>query len=482
MKRAIYCLLFTFGFFYAGAQDVWDLKRAVDYAIANNISVRQADLQIRFSELNYLQNKSSRLPNLNFGLNNSYRFGRSENPSTGILEDANFFNSGLSLQSGVTLFNWFSVKNTIEASRITAEADKAQLKKAQDDVALNVAVSYLQILLAKEQAKVAGVQVQQTSQQLGVTRKRVDAGSLPELNAVELEAQLARDSATLISAQANVQQLLLQLKALLALDAGTPFDVAAPPVSIIPVESLADLEPEAVYTLALQNLPQQKVSQLRIQSALKSVEAARGDMYPTLSGFANLNSSYVYFRRPNYEPLITGFKNTGLRVDAGGGTFYNVQQPVIVQGQQVGYLRADPLVNQLNANFGQGIGIGIQVPIFNGRQARSNWDRSKLNVQQLQLQNEGERQTLKQDIYSAYTDATAAIQKFNAAKKSVATAEKAYDFAQKRYNLNLLSTYDLVNTQNNLLRSRIEMLSAQFDYVFKLKLLEFYKGQGLRLQ
>jgi outer membrane protein len=103
-------------------------------------------------------------------------------------------------------------------------------------------------------------------------------------------------------------------------------------------------------------------------------------------------------------------------------------------------------------------------------------------VQQLQLQNEGEKQTLKQNIYRAYTDATAAIQKYNAARKSVTAAEKAYDFAQKRYNLNLLTTFDLVNTQNNLLRSRIEMLSAQFDYVFKLKLLEFYKGQGLRLQ
>lgn len=482
MRQAIYCLSFTLLLFTAGAQDTWDLKRAVDYAIANNVSVRQADLQIRFSELNYLQNKSSRLPNLNFGLNNSYRFGRSENPTTGILEDANFFNSGLSLQSGVTLFNWFSVKNTIDASRISVEADRAQLKKAQDDVALNVAVSYLQVLLAKEQAKVAGVQVLETTQQLGVTRKRVSAGSLPELHAVELEAQLARDSATLISAEANVQQSLLQMRALLALDAAMPFDVATPPVSMIPVESLGDLQPEVVYNQAVQNLPQQKVSQLRIQSALKSVEAARGNMYPTVSGFASLNSSYVYFRRPSYAPLITGFKNTGLRVDAGGGTFYDVQQPVFTQGQQVGYLRADPLVDQLNANFGQGIGMGIQVPIFNGRQARSNWDRSKLYVQQLELQNEGEKQKLKQDIYKAYTDATAAIQKFNAAKKSVTSAEKAYEFAQKRYNLNLLSTYDLINTQNNLLRSRIEMLSTQFDYVFKLKLLEFYKGQGLRLQ
>jgi outer membrane protein len=121
------------------------------------------------------------------------------------------------------------------------------------------------------------------------------------------------------------------------------------------------------------------------------------------------------------------------------------------------------------------------MPIFNGGQLRTAWERSKLVVRQSELQIEADNQTLKQDIYSAYTDAVAAMQKFNASRKSVETAEKAFNFAQKRYNLGLVSTYDLVNSQNNLLRARIDMLTAQFDYVFKMKLLEFYKGQGLKL-
>lgn len=482
MKRPFFCLsafLFSTALF---AQDKWDLRKAVDYALANNISVKQADLRVRFSELDFVQSKASRWPSLNFNLNGSARFGRSENPTTGTLEDNNFFNSGLSLQSGVTLFNWFSIKNTIEANRLAIEADKAAVKKAQDDIALNVAVAYLQILLAKEQAGVAAVQVQQTQSQYEVIRKKVNAGVLPELNSAELEAQLARDSSALISTQAAIQQYILQMKALLNLDAGAPFDVVTPPVEAIPVESLAELQPEAVYALALVNLPQQRVNDLRIQSAEKNVDAAKGNMYPTFSGFANLNSNYIYFKRPLYAQTISGYENTLLRVDDGSGNIYTVQSPVITQGAKTGvYITPAGLGEQLRTNFGQGIGIGMQVPIFNGRMARTAWDRSKLNVQQLRLQKEADRQILKQDIYQAYTDAVAAIEKYNASKKSVAAAEKAYSFAEKRFNVNLLSTYDLMNTQNNLLRAKIEMLSAQFDYVFKMKLLEFYKGQGLKL-
>ncbi|MDQ3847061.1 MAG: TolC family protein, partial [Bacteroidota bacterium] len=222
----------VFLFYYtlaAPAQDVWDLKRCVSFAIENNISVKQADLQSRFSKLQLQQYRLSQLPNANFQSNAGYRFGRTENPTTGVLEDNNFFNIGAAFSSNVSLFNWFSKRFTIEGSRLEHEADLAQIAKVQNDIALNVAAGYLQVLLAKEQSNIAGVQVAQTAAQLEVTRKQVEAGKLPELNAAELEAQLARDSASQVNAQANVQQLLLQLKAILNMDAGSVFDVATPP-------------------------------------------------------------------------------------------------------------------------------------------------------------------------------------------------------------------------------------------------------------
>jgi len=467
-------------YFSSVAQDKWDLRRCVDYALANNISVKQADLQVRFSEIAYKQDKGTRLPSLNSGINAGYSFGLSENPTTGVLENQKRFSFTPGLQSGVTLFNWFSIKNAIESSRITVEADRAQVTKVQNDIALNVAVAYLQILLAKQQADIADVQVKQTQSQLDFTSKQVRAGNLPELNLAELQAQVAADSSSLISAQASVQQFILQLKALLNLDAAMPFDVEAPPVDMIPVESIADLQPDRVYQLAIMNLPQQRVNELRIQAAQKTVSSARGQMYPSIGAFGNLNTRFVSFKVPSYTQVITGYQPTSFRVNT-GSAFYNVEQPTFSKGAQVGYLRADPLGTQLSENFGQSIGIGIQIPILNGNRARLNWNRAQLTVQQLQLQNDLDKQTLKQDIYKAYNDAISSLEKYNASQKAVAAAEKAYSFAQKRYTANLLSTYDLLNSQNRLARARLEMVSAQFDYVFRMKLLEFYKGQGLKL-
>jgi len=137
--------------------------------------------------------------------------------------------------------------------------------------------------------------------------------------------------------------------------------------------------------------------------------------------------------------------------------------------------------DQVNQNFRQSIGLSVSVPIFNGGSLRTAWQRSKLNVRSAELQKEQNSQTLKQDIYKAYNDALAAVQKFNANKRGVETSQKAYDFATKRYDLGLLSTYDLITTQTNLQQAKVNMVYAEFDYVFKLKLLEFYKGQGLKL-
>lgn len=481
MSRLLAAIACLFLFSLADAQEKWDLQKCVDYALTHNISVKQADLQVRFSQITYEENKGNQLPTINFGVNAGYSFGLTENPTTGVLENRKNFSTTSSLQSGLTLFNWFSLRNQVAAGKLALRADQAQAIKAQNDVALNVAVAYLQALLADQQVHLAAVTVQQDQSQWDLTRKKVNAGILPELNSAELEAQLASDSSNLIGAQATYQQYVLQLKALLALDAGAPFELVTPAVEFIPVEDLADLQPEQVYQMALSNLPQQRANELRIQSANKMADAAHGQMYPVISAFGNLNTRYAFYRVPTYAQVITGYQTSPLRVDAGGGSFYNVQTPIIAQGGKTGYLISDPLGTQLSQNFGQGIGLGIQVPILNGRRARLGWYRARLSVQQLQLQNDLDKQTLKQDIYQAYVNATASIEKYNASKKAVAAAEKAFDYAQKRYNVNLLSTYDLLSNQARLNSARIQMVSARFDYVFRLKLLEFYKGQGLKL-
>lgn len=460
------------------AQEKWDLQKCVNYALQNNISVKQADLQARFAALDYKQARLNIYPNIGFSTNLGVNSGRNQNPANFDLVTETFLSHGYSLQAGVDLFNWFSKRNTVKARDLSLQATIAGIEKAQNDVALNVATAYLQILLSMEQVNIARVQLAQTTQQLENTRLQVNAGKLPELNATQLEAQLATDSSAVITARASVTQTILQMKALLNLDAAAAFDVLAPPVETIPVESLADLQPENVFSSALIHLPQQKVNKLNLQAAQKNVLAAKGAMYPTLSMFGSLGSRFINTGQELLSTTQTPVTSIG-KVTV-NGTEYSVAPNAPLFNTSFNYAK-QPYFSQINQNFQQSVGLSLSVPIFNNGTLRNNWQRSKLNVKQVELQMEQDAQTIKQDIYTAHNDAVAALEKYNANQKSVAASEKAYDFAKKRYDMGLLSTYDLLNTQNALATAKYNLLYAQYDYVFKIKLLEFYKGQGLKL-
>ncbi|MDP4261106.1 MAG: TolC family protein [Bacteroidota bacterium] len=475
MTRIVNLFLALLTFTFSFGQEKWDLQKCVEYALKNNISVRQADLQLRFAQLDLKQSKLSQYPSLDFSTSFGYSSGRNQDPTTFSLITTAYTFNNMTLQSSVDLFSWFTRKNTVAVKDLNVKATEAGIEKAKNDIALNVAVAYLQVLLAKEQIKLAQSQAELTRSQLESTRKQVDAGKLPELNAANLESVLATDSSTLISAEISANQLLLQMKALLNLDAAVSFDVATPPVDQIPIENLAGLQPDAVYALAMTNMPQQKVDELNLKAALKSVQVARGTMYPTLSLFGSLGNAYndkaqeIKSKTQVLAPVGTVTVS---------GTPYQVYPlspfDVFTYGK-IGYF------DQLNQNFRQSIGINLSVPIFGGGNLRTAWQRSKLNVKQVELQKEQNSFTLKQDIYKAYYDAVAAVQKFNADKKTAESSQKTYDYATRRYDLGLLSSYDLITSQTNLARAKSQLLYSQYDYVFKMKLLEFYKGQGLKL-
>ena len=457
------------------AQEKWNLVKCVEYAMTNNISVKQLDLQSKIAELQYKQSKSGQFPNLNFSGGPSYNSGRNQDPTTFSLITQSYLSANMQLQSSAEIFNWFSKRNTIAANQWELQAAKASTDKLKNDIALTVANAYLQILLAKEQEKIAGIQLQQSQTQLSNTRKMVNAGALPELNAAELEAQVARDSSTVISAKGNVTQSILNLKAYMAIDAAAPFEIETPPVDKIPVEKVADLQPDAVYTLAMANMPQQHVNVFKIKAAQKTSAAARGNLYPTFSAFGSLGSGFN-----SRAQEITGssqFTAPLGKVNVGGAD-YNVFpfQPYTIYNYN-----KTAFFPQLNQNFRQSVGLSLSVPIFNGYSARTNYEKSKINIQNQQLQKELDDQKLKQDIYQAYNAATVALEKYHAGLKSVETAERSYNFAKKRFEVGMMSTFELITNQNNLFKAKLENALNQFDYVFKMKVLEFYKGQGLKL-
>ncbi len=460
----------------------WDLRRCVDYAIQNNISVRQSDVQRRVADLLYDQNKKSKIPNASFNFNNGYQFGRSIDPTTNLFTNQQLLFQGFQFNTDITIFNWNRINHNIASSRSEAEASVADVEKNRNDIALNVATAYLTALLSKVQVDIVRVQLKQSQDQLYDTRKRVDAGTLPELNAVDLEAQVARDSASVISADATYQLNLLSLKALLNLDAAQPFRIAVPPVDQIPVDPIAELQPDLVFDLAMKNQPAQKANELRRQSLEHSIAAARSSLFPSIYASGGLASNFSSSNLKTTGADFLGYIETVNVVNVNG-----VLTPVQMPNVKVNTAKKNfgeywqGYGDQLSNNFRQNIGIGISVPINNGFSARTNYKRSKLNLESQQLVIEQSNQQLKQDIYNAYTNAVASLQKYNASKASLSAAQKSFDYSSRRYELGMLGTLELITSQSNLTRTKIDVANAQFDYVFRMKVLEFYKGMGIKL-
>ncbi|MBC7424829.1 MAG: TolC family protein [Ferruginibacter sp.] len=479
MKKIILLLPFVFSttiIFCQQVNEQWDLRKIVEYAVVNNITIKQADVQAQISGLTYKQSKLSTYPNASFTGSTSFNSGRNQDPSSFALITQSYLNAGPQLQTSVQIFNWFSKRNTIISNQWQYEAAKANTDKLKNDISLTVANSYLQILLAREQANIAQIQLKQTQAQLSNTRKLVNAGSLPELNAAELESQEALDSANYINANGNVVQATLVLKSNMNLDAAAPFDVAIPPVEQIPIENIADLQPDAVYALALKNLPQQRVNEFRLRAAQKASEAAKGAMYPTLSAFGGLSSNFLNTRENIYFPNGT-YTPTLSKVTIGTTKYFVSSANYDVVGKKQGI----PFFTQMDNNFRQQVGLSLSVPIFSAGQLSSNYQRSKLDIRNLELQTDLDNQNIKQNIYQAYNAATVALEKFNASQKRVAAAQRTLNFSQKRYEVGMLGTFELITQQNNLFTAKLQDVLNQYDYVFKMKVLEFYRGQGIKL-
>ena len=484
-------LLFVFFTTTASAQEKWDLRKCVAYAWQNNLNVKQQEIQAKISAVAEGQAKNSVYPNANFSTNLGLQFGRSVDPTTNQFTTTQLLFQQYNLNADMMVFNWHRIKSTMLAAQLETKAANANVEKAKNDIALSVATSYLQALLNVEQVEVSQVQFEQTKSQLQATRLRVKAGSLPELSASELEAQLARDTTAIINARATAEISKLQLKALINLDAAAPFELDVPPVEKIPLEKIADLQPDYVYQLALQNQPAQKVNLLRLQSSQANVKVSKASFYPSFSAFAGIGSNFS-----SLFNKVTGFNFNGYQqpsplpplsyptIVTVNGVQYPLQQPDVTftQGKKTFGELWQGYGSQLDQNFRQNIGISMSIPIFNnGGAAKAAYERNKLNVASAELTIKQADQQLKQDIYQAYTNALSALQRFNANESTVAFSQKTYDFAKKRFDVGLLGTFELITNQNNLNTAKVNMLLAQYEYVFRMKVLEFYKGQGLKL-
>ena len=483
MKKCIFICLVSIAFTKVNAQqNLWDLRKCVDYAQKNNVSVKQADIQVRLAKLETERARLAQHPNVNATSALGTQFGRSVDPTTNQFTTTQLLFNSINVNAGVQIFNWGALKMNREIAAFNAQAAQIDVERVTNDIAINVAVFYLQVLASKQQINLSKTKIEQTTNQLRITKIRFDAGALPKISVAEFEAQLARDSVSLINNLASYDQAVIQLKAAINLPMAEPFEVATPPVDQIPLEPLSELEPASLYKLALTTQPIQKANDIRIKSANKSILAARTQLYPTISAFGGLGTNFAGVQQEIRGVNVTGFRNTSNIVTV-GGVDYAVKTPdfQLISGSRSFWEMWKGYGTQIGDNFRQNFGIQISVPIANNGSARLGMQRAELNFKNTQLAAQQSNIVLEQAIYQAHTVAITSMKRYTALKKSVELSEVSFDFAKKRYENGVGVSIDVLNALNNLNISQIELLNAQFEYVFRMKLLEFYKGQGLKL-
>jgi outer membrane protein len=345
----------------------------------------------------------------------------------------------------------------------------------QNDIALNIATGYLRILLAKEQVRINEAQLLTDLEQYRFTRKRVDAGALPELNAAQLQAQVIIDSASLNNSILDVNSALLDLRAFLNMDMQVAFDIQTPDINTIPLASLLSYpNAEEIFTVAKTKRPNITSNDYKIKSAEKQIDIAKSALYPSVSLGATLGTNYA-----STVKSITGATYKG---DEFLGNIKFGDSNIAVTRPAYNYQTATvPLFKQYDNNFRQTVSLGVSVPILNGYTSKLNIARAKISLESANYTQQQEVNTLKQNVYKAYNDAQASIQKLSSAKNSEEASQIALNYAIKRYNAGMLNTQEYTTQQNTLTRAKINTALAQYDLIFKMKILDFYLGKEINL-
>ena len=447
MKTGFFLLFISLLFVVnAYAQKAWSLQECVDYALQNNIQVKQTELQTALSELNKSDRKLNMFPTLNGDASQNFSYGRSVDPYTNLYIQQNTQSTNFSLSSGVILFNGLQLLNSLKQSNLDCMASRYDLNKIKNDISLNVCAGYLQVLFSNELLMQAQTRLNAIKKQRDVTKALVDAGNLAQGNLYEIDAQVANEELQLVNAENALKQAYLDLTQLLNLTTTEGFTVTDPKVEVPSTESIG-LSSEAIYATSLSVMPEIKSAEFKLQSAEKGLAIAKGAYYPRLSAYGSIGTTY--------SDRIKDF-------DATTQTLTEVS-----------------FGKQMDRNFNQSFGFGLSVPIFNGNQARNNVSRAKIQMQSQSFALDQQKQLLYKSIQQAHTDASAAKSRYDASQKSLEALQTADDYTKKKFNAGLLTSLDYITSQKNLTKAQSDLLQSKYDFIFRLKILDFYMGKPL---
>ena len=441
MYRIIYILAFMLGVLGVSAQQqkAWTLRECVDYALKNNITVKQQDVVRRQGEVELSTAKNSRLPDLNGSAAQNWSFGRGLTAEN-TYSNQNTSSTSFSLGTSVPLFTGFRIPRTIELNKLNLEAATADLAKARDDISVQVAQAYVQILYAMELRDVALRQIGIDSLQTERLREMYDTGKASGAEVAQQEATLAQSRLTYTQADNDYRLALLSLAQLLELPTPEGFAVVRPDTAAIAVDGAQALPiPDEIYQEAVAFKPEIKAETYRLKGAEVNIKLAKSALWPTLSLTAGLGSNYY---------TTSGFDSAGFG-------------------------------KQLRNNFSQYIGLSLSVPIFNRFATRNSIRTARLNQESQLLQLENVKKTLYKEIQQAYYNAVAAKAQYASSLEAVRSNRAAFDLMSAKYEFGKANITEFNESKNNLLKSESDLARAKFEYMYDVSLIDFYRGRRL---
>ncbi|MBW8199483.1 TolC family protein [Flagellimonas abyssi] len=448
MKNSITILLALFAVTLSSAQvRQWTLQECVEYAVENNLTVEQFELDLENAKIDKSDAVGNMLPSLNGTMSASSNTGFSINPTNNLPTNSTANNVNISATSSITLFDGLRNINQLHRAKMNAIANQYRLDNLKDDIRLNVANAYLQVVSNKEQLKTFRAQYTVTEQDLKRTKELVESGVVPRGDLLEIEATAANQEQQIVNGESNVLISRINLAQLLQITDYENFDIAEEEFDIPPSDIL-DNSPKVIFDKAMTFRNDIKFSESNVELAEQDVKITKGAYLPTLSAFFQYGTRYS-----------------------------DVTQ--IPDGNGVPYTPS--LTDQLWIFDGISYGAQLNIPIFNGWSTRNNVTRSQISLEKAKLQLEQDKLDLENTIQQAYVDVNTFEKAYAAAEKTLEARTLAYDYAKERYDVGLMNAFDFSQAQARVENAQADVIRTKYDYIFRLKILEFYFGIPISL-
>ncbi len=447
----------------------WTIQECVDYALANNISIKQTDLENKTAAVEKNAAIGAFLPTLNANTSHSWNIGLNQNITTGLLENQTTQFTSAGLSANIVIYNGLQNINRLRRANLSILSARYQLSKMKDDISLNVANSFLQILFNRENLKVQQNQLANNEKQLKRSQELVAAGTVPKGDLLDLQATIATNKQAIVVAENVLFLSKLSLAQLLQIKDFQTFDISYGDYPL--TQSAAMLaSPEAILEKARSERMELKIAKANLEIAQKDVIIAKGAYQPTLSGFYNFNT------RASDNARVIGFAPDSAKPTSPIGFVQGTNQTVLQQNFVPVVSGALPIFDQFSNNKGNVFGLQLNIPILNGFTVKNNVARAKINVERSQITYSQQELTLQRNVYTAVSDAKGALNTYEAAKTSLEARKQAYNFAKDRFEAGLTNAFDLSQAQTLFVNAESEVIRTKFDYIFKIKIVEFYFG------